>query len=72
MFALSMFAIGPVQAWTAADWLVAVVIICAAIGITILALRYFEITINPVILKIIGIVVVCVLAVAAIRFVFTL
>lgn len=67
-----LLALAPIQAWSIADFLIAVVIVAAAVGILYLALQYFGIAIPPVIIKIFWIVIVACVAILAIRFVASL
>lgn len=59
---------GPVGTWGIADFLCALVLIAAAIGIAIIALNYFGVSVPPPIIRIIWIVVVAAVAIVAIRF----
>lgn len=68
----ALLAIAPVAAWSLGDIIIAIVIIAAVVGIAYLALQYFGVTIPPIFLRIIGIVIVCVIAIVAIRFLLTL
>ena len=58
---------GPASSWGLADYLILVVVIAACIGITIAALRFFEVVIPPVVVYIFWIVVVAFVAIVAIR-----
>lgn len=76
-----MFAIwnGPVQTWSIADFLILIVVVAGGCAVVAAALRYFEITLPPPIIKIlyfllycIGIVFVVAIAVWAIRALFSM
>jgi len=56
-----------VTGYAIVDWLVIAVIVGAALGIAYAVLRHFGITIPPVLMTIFWILVVCVVAVVAIR-----
>lgn len=58
--------------WTLESILVAVVIIAAAVGIVLVALRAFGITVPPWVVQIFWICVVALVAILALRFVFSL
>ncbi len=58
-------------AWGIEEILILIVIICGAVGIVIIACRYFGVTIPDWLIKIIGIVVVVVVAILAIKFIFS-
>ncbi len=58
---------GPISSWSIVDFLILIVILAACCGITIAALKYFEVTIPPVVIYIFWIVVVAVVAIFAIR-----
>lgn len=58
--------------WGPVDWLVAVVIIAACIGIAVVALRVFDVTIPAWAVQIFWIVVAACVAILAIRFVASL
>jgi len=53
--------------WNFGELVIAIIIICGIIGVAYVALDYFGIKIPPWLLKIIGIVVVCFVAILAIR-----
>ncbi len=63
MNAIALLAVGPVAAWTLGDWLVAVVVIAAVVGIVYAATNYFGIPIPPIVLRIVSIVLVAALAI---------
>ena len=65
-----MFALAPVRTWDLQEWVVAIVIIAAVFAVVYYSLQYFGIPFPPLLLKIIGIVLVAVFAIAAIRFLF--
>ena len=66
------YAIGPVSTWGFGDWIIAIIIVCACIGILYIALRQFGIEIPQWLVRIIVICIVAVVAIAAVRFVLTL
>lgn len=62
-----LLALRDVATWGIVDFIKAVVIIAAILGIAYLALQYFEVTIPPILIKIFWIVVVCLVALVAIN-----
>lgn len=58
--------------WTLGSLLIAVVIIAACVAIVIIATREFGVKIPPWVISILWVVLVCVVAVVAIRFLLTL
>ncbi len=68
----ALLAISPASTWSLGDWLIAVVIIAACVGVAYLALNYFGIQIPQVLVRIFMICVVCAFAIVAIRFLFSL
>lgn len=68
----ALLGVGPVNTWALQDWIVFIVVIAAVIGVVYLALQYFGVTIPPIFVRIVGIVIVAVFAILAIRFLFAL
>lgn len=60
---------GPIRAWSWVELLIAIVILCAALGIAKVAMDYFGIIPPPWLIRIIMIVVVACVAIFAIRLV---
>ncbi len=58
--------------WGIEEILIAIVIIAGAVGVTLVALRVFKVTIPEWLVKIVVICVVVVVAIMAIRFIFSL
>jgi hypothetical protein len=58
-----------IRAWGVVDWIIAIIVIAACIGILYVALRVFGVTLPDWFIKICLIVVVAVVAIAAIRLV---
>lgn len=69
---ISLLAISSASTWGLQEWFIAVIILAAVIGIVYLALREFGIVVPAAFGRILMIVVVAVIAVLAIRFLFTL
>ena len=72
MKAMTLFALQPVATWSFGDWIIAIIIVAACIGILYVALRQFGIEIPQWLMRIIMICIVAVVAIAAIRFVLSL
>ncbi len=74
MLAMLMFAIfsGPMGSWGLVDWVIAIIIAAAVIGIMYVLAGVFEIQIPPWLIKIFWIVVACVIGIGAIRFIASL
>lgn len=68
----TLLALRDVGTWGVTDFLIAVVIIAACVGITIVALRYFGVIIPQIVIYIFWICVVAFVAIIAIRFVASL
>ena len=62
----------PGQPWDLGSTLIAIVILCAAVAIAWLAIKFFGVSIPPIVVQIFWIVVICIIAIIAIRFVLTL
>ncbi len=60
---------GNIATWGLVDIIIFIVIIAACVGIMYIALQQFGVSIPPFIVKIFWIVVVCIVAIIAIRFV---
>lgn len=58
---------GPVAAWSFGEMLIALIILGGAVGITLIALRQFGLTIPPWLLQMLGIVAVVVVAVMLLK-----
>lgn len=69
---LVMFGLAPIQTWGIGDFLIAIVVIAAAVGITYIALRVFGVTIPGWLVQIFWICIAAVVAIFAIRFVLSL
>ncbi len=69
---MAVLALAPANTWSLGDILIAIVILAAVVGIVYLALQYFGVPIPGIVVKIFWIVVVCVIAVLAIRFLLAL
>ncbi len=73
MLALSQGLLALYQgAWGVEEILILIVIICGAVGVVIIACRYFGVTIPDWLIKIIGIVVVVIVAIIAIKLIFSI
>ncbi len=62
---------GP-AAWGIGEWAIAIVVIVAIIAILYTALDYFGIAVPPIVLRVIGICLVALLVIVAIRFLLSL
>ncbi len=67
-----LLALAPVGTWGIGDFLIAIVVIAAAVGITYIALRVFGVTIPGWLVQIFWICIAAVVAIFAIRFVLSL
>ncbi len=68
----TLLALAPIGTWGFTDFLIAIVVIAACVGITYAALQYFGITIPSVVVYIFWIVLVAIVAILAIRVVASL
>jgi len=66
----ALLALAPVRSWDLQEVVVAIIVLAAVFGVVYVALQYFGVPFPPLLLKIIGIVLVAVVAIAAIRFLF--
>lgn len=67
-----LFALAPLAAWGIVEWVIAIIIIAAVIGIMFVALRQFGVSIPPFVVQIFWIVVCAAVAIVAIRIVLSL
>lgn len=65
----ALLALAPVGTWGIVEWLICIIIVCAAIGITRLALQYFGVEVPAIIWRIAMICVIAVIAIIAIKFI---
>lgn len=68
----ALLGIAPVATWTLENWVIAIIILAAVVGITYAALQYFGVALPSVFMRIVGIVLVAAFAIIAVRFLFTL
>ena len=66
------FALQPVATWTFGDWIIAIIIIAACLGVLYIALRQFGVEIPQWLIRIVMICVVALVAIAAVRFLLSL
>jgi hypothetical protein len=63
----ALLALAPVGAWGIGEWIIAIIVIAACVGVMYVALNYFGVQIPPWAIRIFWIVVVACVAVFAVR-----
>lgn len=68
----ALLSVAPVRMWEMQDWFIFVIVIAAACAVVYFILQAMEVRIPPIVLRIIGIILLAVLGVFAIRFLFSI